>query len=152
MSARRYAIAELLPHRPPMILLDRVDDFATDTLTASVAITPSTLFCTDGRVPSHIALEYMAQTCAAHAGTVALEKGKPVGIGFVLGTRDFVSMVTGYAIGDRLDITVTLVFNDAEMGVYDCRIVVGDRLVAKARLSVYQPEPTGAMPTESRAL
>ena len=151
MSACRYAIAELLPHRPPMILLDRVDNFAADALTASVAITPSSLFCADGSVPSHIALEYMAQACAAHAGIVAREKGEPVGIGFVLGTRDFVSMVAGFAIGDRLDIIVTLVFNQARMGAYDCQIVIDDRLVAKARLTVYQPEPIGTLPAESPA-
>jgi predicted hotdog family 3-hydroxylacyl-ACP dehydratase len=143
MSACRYAITELLPHRPPMILLDRVEDFDADMLTASVTITPLSLFCASGSVPSHIALEYMAQACGAHVGIIALEKDEAVRIGFVLGTRDFVCKVPGFAIGETLDITVTLVFNDAQMGAYDCRIAIGDRLVAKARLSVYQPELTG---------
>ncbi len=143
MSASRYAITELLPHRPPMILLDRVEDFAADSLTASVTITPSSLFCAGGSVPSHLALEYMAQACGAHVGMIALEKGEPVRIGFVLGTRDFVSMVRGFDVGERLEVTATLVFNDVQMGAYDCRIAIGDRLVAQARLSVYQPERAG---------
>jgi len=145
MSACRYAITELLPHRPPMILLDRVRDFDADTLTASVMITRSSMFCVDGSVPSHIALEFMAQACGAHAGILALEKGEAVRIGFVLGTRDFVCMVPGFGVGDRLDVTATLLFNGAQMGAYDCHIAIGDRVVAKARLSVYQPEPTGEM-------
>ena len=145
MSACRYAITELLPHRPPMILLDRVEEFDAASLTASVTIVPSSMFCTGGSVPSHIALEYMAQACGAHVGILALENGEPVRIGFVLGTRDFVSMVPGFEVGDRLDVTVTPVLNDAQIGAYDCQIAIGDRLVAKARLSVYQPELTGEM-------
>ncbi|HEX3972852.1 MAG TPA: hypothetical protein VHX19_16105 [Stellaceae bacterium] len=145
MSACRYAITELLPHRPPMILLDRVEDFDAASLTASVTITPSSMFFAGGRVPSHIALEYMAQACGAHVGIIALENGEPVRVGFVLGTRDFVSTVPGFDVGDRLDVTATLIFNDPQMGAYDCRIAIGGRLVTKARLSVYQPELTGEM-------
>ena len=149
MSARRYTITELLPHRPPMVLLDRVIDFDAVSLTASVTIARSSMFCAGGSVPSHIALEYMAQACAAHAGTLALETGEAVRIGFLLGTRDFVCMVPGFSVGEQLDITATLIFDDARIGAYDCRIAIGDRVVAKARLNVYQPEPTETALPES---
>jgi predicted hotdog family 3-hydroxylacyl-ACP dehydratase len=148
MKVCRYPITELLPHRPPMILLDAVSAYDEGSLVAAVTITASSLFLAGGSVPSHVALEYMAQACGAHVGILALERGDPVRIGFMLGTRDFVSFVPGFAIGETLSVIATLVFNEGQMGAFDCRVDIGHRLAAKARLSVYRPEP-GELPAAS---
>ena len=61
-----------------------------ESIVARVTIRPDGLFFQPGRgVPSHVALEWMAQACAAFGGSEALDEGGAVKIGFLLGTRDF---------------------------------------------------------------
>jgi predicted hotdog family 3-hydroxylacyl-ACP dehydratase len=129
MKPCRYGVAELLPHRPPMILLDEILGYDEGSLSAAVRVGPASLFVESGAVPAHIGLEYMAQACGAFAGVVARERGAPVRIGFVLGTRQYRAHVPSFRCGDRLVVTVSVLYQDA------------GRLAAEAQLSVYQPDP-----------
>ena len=83
-----YTIAELLPHRAPMILLDEVVGCESGQIASGVTVTPQSQFFTEGKgVPSYVGLEYMAQTCGLFVGLKMLSQGRPVSIGFLgLGT------------------------------------------------------------------
>lgn len=140
-------IASLLPHRPPMNLLDEVVSWDGTTLVAAVTIRPETLFLEEGGVPAHIGIEYMAQTCGAFAGAQALDAGRAVRIGFLLGTRRYTVHRPRYALGERLTVTASLVYADEAMANFDVRIEVSGGLAAAAQLTVFQP-PAGAMDGE----
>jgi predicted hotdog family 3-hydroxylacyl-ACP dehydratase len=135
-----YPIEALLIHRAPMLLLDDVVGYGDDCLQASVIITPSSLFAGSHGVPGHVAIEYMAQACGAFAGAIALDRGMPVKIGFLLGTRMCKVMVPWFRIGERLLVSASLVFHDEQMAVFDCKIEVDGQLAAEAQLKVYQPD------------
>jgi predicted hotdog family 3-hydroxylacyl-ACP dehydratase len=130
---------ECLPHRPPMLLLDRIVRHDRDSLVAKVEVGPSTLFRTDGGVPSYVGLEYMAQACGAYAGALAHDAGEPAKIGFLLGTRDFSAEVPLFRDGECLTVTAALLYRDEGMASFDCKIEIDGKRLASARLSVYQP-------------
>src|SRR4051812_49176307 len=89
-----YRIEDLLPHGRPMILLDELIGMGEGRLSAALTVRPGVPFFEAGRgVPAHIAIEWMAQTCGAYVGVAALEAGQPIGLGFLLGTRDFQAAV-----------------------------------------------------------
>jgi predicted hotdog family 3-hydroxylacyl-ACP dehydratase len=129
-------IEVLLPHAPPMILLDDVVDIDKTSIAASVTIRDCSLFLEAPGVPSHIGIEYMAQACGAYAGSKALEQGAPVQIGLLLGTRRYQARVPWFRLGDRLIVSVSEIYS----GAFDCRIEREAELLATAQLSVYQPE------------
>lgn len=135
-----YSIDALLIHRPPMLLLDKVVSYDDATLIASVIITGSSQFLTSEGVPGHLAIEYMAQVCGAYAGAMALDAGAPVKIGLLLGTRLCRVLVPWFRVGDRLFISASLVFHDAQIAAFDCKIEIEGQLVAEAQLKVYQPD------------
>jgi predicted hotdog family 3-hydroxylacyl-ACP dehydratase len=137
-------IESLLPHRPPMILLDEVVAWDGATMSTSVTIRPETLFREAEGVPTHIGIEYMAQTCGSFAGAQALEAGRPVRIGFLLGTRRYTAHRPWFRLGDRLTVTASLVYADDAMANFDVRIEVSGVLAAAAQLTVFQP-PDGAL-------
>jgi predicted hotdog family 3-hydroxylacyl-ACP dehydratase len=141
MKPCRYSVAELLPHRSPMILLDEILGYDETSLTAGVQVSAASLFVEEAAVPAHIGLEYMAQACGAFAGLMARDRGEPVRIGFVLGTRQYRVHVPSFRCGDRLVVTVSVLYQDEQMGAFDCRIEIGGTLAAEAQLSVYQPDP-----------
>lgn len=135
-----YSIEELLIHRPPMLLLDKVIGYSESEVVASVIISESSRFLTPEGVPGHVAIEFMAQACGAYAGAIALDAGAPVKIGLLLGTRMCRVLVPWFRVGDQLMVSASMVFHDEQLAAFDCKIEIGDRLVADAQLKVYQPQ------------
>src|SRR2546423_1284379 len=76
--------ADVLPHRPPMILIDELLEAGENALTARVLLRADSPFVQDGRVSSVIAIEYMAQTIAAMAGLRRRSRGEQVSRGYLV--------------------------------------------------------------------
>jgi predicted hotdog family 3-hydroxylacyl-ACP dehydratase len=138
---RLPAVAELLPHGPPMVLLDEMVEDTENSLTTALTIRPKSQFAVAGHgVPAHVAIEYMAQTCGAFAGLEAHRTGQPVRLGFLLGTRRYLAFVPWLLIGWRLTVTATVVFREGQMGVFDCLVRHEAAEIATAQITVYQPD------------
>lgn len=133
-------VAALLPHEPPMILLDEVLRCDETSLVAAATITRASLFLEPEGVPAYVGIEYMAQACGAYAGAIARAEGEPVRIGFLLGTRRYETAAPWFRVGDRLTVSVSVIYRDSEMGAFDCRIERGGELLAAAQLNLYQPK------------
>lgn len=142
MKPCRHPVERLLPHAHPMILIDEIVGHERNRLSAAVAIQPGIPFFEDGRgVAAHIAIEWMAQSCAALIGIAALDAGEKVRLGLLLGTRNFKATVPWFREGERLLINVSLAYRDAQMGVFDCAVTrdPAEGTVATAQLTTYQP-------------
>ena len=121
-----WAMTDLLPHRPPMVLVDRLLSFDEDNAHVQVEIRPDHPFLRPLGV-------------AAHVGALARQAGTDVRLGFLLGTRSYVAHLSWFPPGAVLEVLVHRVFNDDGMGVYDCRILLAGAEAAAAQLSLYQP-------------
>ena len=132
---------DILPHRPPMLLLEDVIAHDADKVTATLTIAEHSRFFAAGKgVPAYVGLEYMAQACGAYAGALGRTAGEEPKIGYLLGTRDFESSVAFFPEGARLSVTALVLYRDAELGSFQCQIAIGDKVVASARLAVFQPD------------
>lgn len=140
MTGRLWPIADLLPHTGTAVLLDAVVGRTETSLSTCVTIGPNAGFYRDGGVPAHIGLEYMAQTCGAFGGALALADGGVPRPGFILGTRRYLAARAWFSDGERLVVTSDLVYRDDEIGVFDCVIRSGDDVVATAQLTVAEPK------------
>lgn len=135
-----YSVREMLPHEPPMILLDEVIGILDDGLVAAVTIDRQKRFFVEGKgMPAYVGVEYMAQTCGLYAGYLALSQQQPVEIAYLLGTRDYQTACGWFAPGMRLLVRVKEVLREKPVGAFDCSIDCDGQPVATARLSVYQP-------------
>ncbi|MCF8467122.1 MAG: hypothetical protein K9G33_06945 [Sneathiella sp.] len=134
-----YSIEDVLYHAPPMILIDRVNAYDEETVISCVEITDESPFVDAGEVPAYVGIEYMAQSIAAYSGIKARNSGAPVKIGYLVSARNMTMACPGFKVGDRLEITVHLVYDETPMAVFDCTIRKDKALVAEARLNVYQP-------------
>ncbi len=138
-------VAELLPHAPPMILIDEVVEAAEGRIAARVTLRPASPFVEDGRVPAIVAIEYMAQTIGAYAGLRARAAGGAPKIGFLLGTRELALEVDAFAVGDELRIEALHVWGDEQIGSFRCEVLRAGRTLASALVNVYEgsevPQP-----------
>jgi predicted hotdog family 3-hydroxylacyl-ACP dehydratase len=112
VTAPDIDLRKLLPHREPMILIDRLSEVHAEHLDAEVTIRPDSQFLRGGSVPVWVGVEYVAQACAAFAGMEAYQRGEPARAGFVLAVRGYKPTVSGFELGSRLRVRVTLVHRD----------------------------------------
>lgn len=148
MTLPIHPVESVVPQRPPMILIDEVVAREAGGITVLVTIRPTCLFFRPGRgMPSHVALEWMAQACAAFAGSEALDAGGAVKVGFLLGTRDFRASRAWFAAGERLYVRVRLEYHDDELANFACEVAEQPEgpAVARASLNVFHPHDASAL-------
>lgn len=141
-----YAIEQLIPHRPPMVLLDKLLGYDQDSARCEVRIHPDCPFFDPafGGVPGYVGIEYMAQAIAAFAGAQALDAGQPIQIGFLLGSRKFQCHRSRFTDGMALTIEVTQLHKEESgLGQFDCTILHGQQRLCEARINVFQPANAG---------
>ena len=143
--------AELLPHKPPMLLLTSCSTADGERVTARCTVGEQCrLFqLPDGRYGTWMLIELMAQTVGIYAGLKNRAAGSAPRIGFLLGTRKFNVHTQYLAEGDVIDLSAEYIFY-ADSGLpsqFDCRAYIAGREIASANLTVYQPKSTDAWKT-----
>ena len=137
------SLGELLPHRPPMVLLDGFKEpSGSGEVEAHVDVTAASPFYEAelGGVPACVALEYMAQTMALCVGLYRRDKGLDPKIGFVLGSRRLETRIPAFRDGERYRVRATCTYQDEEFGSFDCDIRdSADAVVASGWLTAFQP-------------
>lgn len=134
----RGPVAELLPHRPPMVLLDEACGMEGDSFVAKVRITPASPFFSGAGVPSWVGLEYMAQTVAAYSGALGKANGGAIKVGMLLGTREYAAETPFFAAGEELAVLTRIdIFQADGVSSMHCRIRSRDgRILAYAQITV----------------
>ena len=136
-------LVDLLPHRPPMILLAELVSVDVPGEASAVADTsPGCIFYDPELkgVPTCAALEYMAQTMALAVGVERRRRGQKTKVGFVLGTRRLEVRVATFESGKRYVANAKCVYAETEFASFDCSITDPDgTTVATALLTAYQP-------------
>jgi predicted hotdog family 3-hydroxylacyl-ACP dehydratase len=143
MAAIRYPpIEQLLPHRAPMMLLDRMIDATATTCTCEVTITPQTLFSEAAGVPAFVGLEYMAQAVAAYGGYKAHLAGEPIGLGFLVGAPQFKTDCQFFRCGQTLRIQVSHIWGGNKLMRFHGTIqdALTENLLQQADLTVFKPQ------------
>lgn len=142
---KQYLPIDVLPHRPPMILIDRVIDYdlTAHTLCAGITIQQDDLFFDKSLngVPQYVALEYMAQTIGCLVGIFDRQENRPPKVGFVLGSRKIEQFADCFELGNSYQIQIKEVFLDQNLASFDCVILdENDTIVSQGILNAYRPD------------
>lgn len=133
-------IADIMPHDPPMVLLDRYVTSDKASLIAEVHITASSPFFEAGLgVPSYIGIEYIAQAISAFNGLTAFSEKRELKPGFLLGSRNVSLKVPYFPVGKTVCVSINVSFNDGEMAVFDGEISLDGDVIVQARINAFQP-------------
>ncbi|NVK56210.1 MAG: 3-hydroxydecanoyl-ACP dehydratase [Alteromonadaceae bacterium] len=92
---------DLIPHRPPMLLINKVLDVDERSSSSLVRIDESSSFFEkEHGVPAWIGLEYMGQTAALIAGHQLQQGLVSPHLGFLLGTRAYKAECSYFTKGE----------------------------------------------------
>ena len=139
----------LLPHRPPMVLIDGVEaiNLEAKRVVVSLKIDDSNPFFSNGGVPSWVAIEYMAQA----AGTLVGLRDRSLApdctprVGMLLGTRRMEVGLSRFVAGETYRASAECVFEDTDAASFQCEIRdAADCVVASATLNAYRPPDMAA--------
>ncbi|MCL1124591.1 hotdog family protein [Shewanella surugensis] len=140
-----HDVADYLPHSAPMIFIDKIIAYQTDTLLSEINITSQSPYFDDiiSGVPNYVGIEYMAQTIAALAGIEALKRNDIIRIGFLLGSRKLQLHVPHYKLGHTYHTRVSRLYQEETgLAVFECQILEQDDIIAQANINVFQPQDT----------
>ena len=130
----------IIPHRPPMRLIDRLMEFDRLQGVVESIIPLDGMFITeDGSIEPVAMVELVAQSFAAVKGYADLLGGKPVGKGFLVGVKRFRFPGTAYG-GDRLLTVITRVGETIEFALAEGRVMRGEEVIASGNVMVWIPK------------
>jgi predicted hotdog family 3-hydroxylacyl-ACP dehydratase len=140
MGADTATIEHFILHRGPMRLVERLVEADDEHAVVEAQVPHDGLFLHEGQMPSYIVIEQMAQSIAAWAGAKARRAGREPSLGFLLGTRRMELQCDSLPAGARLTMTVRCELMASNgLGMFDCEVRHEGRLVAQAKVSVFEP-------------
>ncbi len=135
----KYDLTKILPHKPPMILLDDIIevDLEKNTLTSIFKIYPQKIFFeAEKGINSLVGIEFMAQTIGCFS--FFKSGGKEPKPGLLLGTRLYNNKTDYFEENKTYTVKVSEVFTDNEIVVFDCLIYDNGNEIASATINAYQ--------------
>ncbi len=135
-------ILELIPHREPMLLINRIEEVDQKYSKSRVIIDQEAPFFQVGKgVPAWIGLEYMGQTAALIAGHQVQEGLSEPQLGFLMGSRKYETSVDYFKPDTHLIVTCeeTALVGES-LATFNCTIsdVQTNVILATAMLSVFR--------------
>lgn len=138
----QFSARDLVPHEPPMLLVDRIVDQSGTSIVAEHVVQADGLFFQPGRgLPAYVGFEVMAQTVSAFDGMRRRAAGEEPQLGFLLGCRKYSASVDWFPAGQVLRSEALALLDEGEMRSFDCRLRdVAGNVLASGVISVYRPD------------
>lgn len=140
MKCDRRELAQLIPHRDAMCLLEHVDTYDADSIVCRAVNhrDPAHPLRSGGRLPALMGIEYGAQAMAVHGGLLSRDAGAGTAApGFLAAVRGVTLHV------DRLDdvdgdllVRAVAVHHDQRLLTYDFALSADERLLVEGRVTV----------------
>ena len=133
---RDIDILELLPQRPPFVMVDHLVDYSETQTTCELTIRKDNVFCENGEFAAAGLIEHIAQTCAARLGyynKYVLKVG--VRLGFIVRLpRE----------GETLNTTIVVMQEIFDVTLVNAEVRVGTEVIATTRLKIAQGEQSSS--------
>ncbi len=133
-------IQNLIPHRYPMILIDKVLSVEEDKIRCEVKIRRDSFLCENNRVPSYLGVEYIAQSIAAFGGAQNYEKTRAPQVGFLLGVRGYKSSRSYFNVGEVLTTQVRAKFFEGSLGSFSGDIFIDGKHIVRTDMTTFRPD------------
>ena len=137
-------ILELLPQRPPFVMVDHLVDYSETQTTCELTIRKDNVFCENGEFAAAGLIEHIAQTCAARLGyynKYVLKVG--VRLGFIGEVKDL-EIVRLPREGETLSTTIVVMQEIFDVTLVNAEVRVGTEVIATTRLKIAQGEQSSS--------
>lgn len=137
-------IVELIPHRPPMLLVDEVVRHEGLRVVCRTRIREDMPFVREGRVSVLLAVELFAQSACTLIALLASHGGRSMQSGALLGSREVRFHTDWLHVGDELSIRCEERFAIGTAAQIECVLCREDETLAEGSINVMAGDPDGA--------
>lgn len=141
---REIDILELLPQRPPFVMVDHLVDYSETQTTCDLSVRPDNVFCENGELAAAGLIEHIAQTCAARLGyynKYILKVG--VRLGFIGEVKDL-EIIRLPREGELIETTIKVEQEIFDVTLVTAEVRVGEETIATTRLKIAQGEQSSS--------
>ncbi|MDR2626986.1 MAG: pseudouridylate synthase [Dysgonamonadaceae bacterium] len=138
MEFETIDILDLLPQRPPFVMLDRLLYCDGDTTQTAFVVKDSNIFCDNGHLSEAGLIENIAQTCAARMGYIntCTDAGNgSVKLGFIGSIRDM-EIFRLPAVGETLLTQVNVEEEVFQMTLVNATVTAGNEPIASGAMKI----------------
>ena len=128
-------IRELIPQRPPFVMIDKPLSFDMKVTVAQLEVRPDNIFCKDGRLTAEGLMENIAQTCAARMGYINLINNELVKIG-VIGAVSNYEIFRTPKVGELITTTIEVIEELFKIALVKAVVKCGDETLARANMKI----------------
>lgn len=128
-------ILELIPQRPPFLLVDRLEDFEPEKSVTSFEVKPDGILVRAGRLSEAGLMENIAQSCAARIGYINRTKNETVKLGIIGAVKGLVINEMPEA-GSRLETIVEVVSEVFAITLVDAKVMSEGRVLASCQMKI----------------
>lgn len=134
-SLETINVLDLLPQRPPFIMIDRLV-FSDEVVTTTKFLVRSDNIFMEGDVLNACALvENIAQTCAARMGYINYVNHEKVRIGFIGSIRNL-NILRPVRLGELLTTSIKVKEEVMQLTLVEASVKVGDETVVTAEMKI----------------
>ena len=134
-SYKDISIKELIPQRPPFVMIDKMLSFDKNVTETQLEIRADNIFCKDGKLMAEGLMENIAQTCAARIGYVNLSKNEAVKIG-VIGSVNNYEVFRLPKVGEVIITSVEVIEELLQITLVNAVVKCGDETLAQATMKI----------------
>jgi predicted hotdog family 3-hydroxylacyl-ACP dehydratase len=133
-------ISMLMPHREPMVLLDRVVDWSPGHVECALRVDPSARFVEDDVLLAPFTIEHMAQSVAVCLGYEAYLGGRGVRVGMIVSCRAFSAFTESASIGDELMVHANRERGNDTLSHFHCEVRFENKPFSDSTLTLFHGE------------
>lgn len=135
MEIKDVPILELIPQRPPIVMVDKVVHFDEIVTITQFTVREECIFVENGALAPNGMVENIAQTCAARIGYINFLANEQIRLGFIGAVRDM-TFLRCPRIGETLVTTIRVREEVFRMTLVDAEIRVGDEVLSTAEMKI----------------
>ncbi len=128
-------VSELLPQRPPFVMIDRLVHFDEEETVTEFAVAMDCIMVDDGAISASGLMENMAQTCAARLGYINYVNHRSIKIGYIGAIRNL-CIFRNPIVGEKLTTSIKVKEEVFKMSLAEARVCCGDETIATAEMKI----------------
>ena len=129
-------IQQLIPQRPPFIMIDKLLSFSETGISTGFSIKPDNIFVESGEFKEPGLVENIAQTAAARAGYISKTENKPVLVGYI-GAVNNLEIYFLPRAGDELITEITIENQIFDVTLISGKIICNGKPVARCNMKIF---------------
>jgi len=129
-------ITDLIPQRPPFVMVDKLVEFTETTTTTGFSIKAGNIFLENGVFKEPGLVENIAQTAAVRAGYISRTENKPVQVGYI-GAVNNLQVFSLPKTGDELTTEITIENQIFDVTLISGKIMCNDEIIAQCKMKIF---------------